>query len=545
MASRTALALVVLLLAAPAAAAQTVVSPANLQGWQLQTVPGTVESPATPPSTVFETGPVTPPLGAGSLQLSPGSDGDAGAAARNPNFDGVRLDQLTALAYSTYVDQPGTGSEAPYLVLTIDLDGDPVTSDDGDGDLWFFEPEFQGAAFVPPGVSPQGPVAVDTWQSWDAAAGAWYATSGLAGSGPGTDVVSLDTLRAAAPNAILRNAAGDFGGAVRVATGLRGGAWNNFVGNLDAFQITTTQAAATFDFDPVTDRDGDGIPDGSDNCPDTPNQDQGNNDKDGAGDACDEDDDNDGVSDAAEAELGTSPTDGDSDDDGRGDDDDPCPTSPGPDNGCPKPDPAPPVPEDRPPTVDLTGPAANATVDPTAGATLSATAADDRGVSQVAFIDADGLICSDTTAPYECRYDPTGDDVGKNTIIAVASDTAGQIGIDVVRIEVIRFVPRSVSLGFLPRRDATIPFRFVARGTIALPDGVTRAQGCSGTVSVRLLRGRLTVGSGNATVRSNCTYARAFVVPFAQEGTLRGTARFNGNTVLRPRSARSSTVRAG
>ena len=54
-------------------------------------------------------------------------------------------------------------------------------------------------------------------------------------------------------------------------------------------------------------RDGDGVPDDIDNCPDISNPDQQDNDGDGEGDACDEDDDNDGMSDDFEKANGFNP----------------------------------------------------------------------------------------------------------------------------------------------------------------------------------------------------------------------------------------------
>ena len=55
------------------------------------------------------------------------------------------------------------------------------------------------------------------------------------------------------------------------------------------------------------DADVEGIPDGLDNCVNTPNANQANNDGDALGDACDPDDDNDGQSDADEIACGSDP----------------------------------------------------------------------------------------------------------------------------------------------------------------------------------------------------------------------------------------------
>ena len=496
------LATALLLVAAPTAAAQTVVTQSNLHGWQLQTVPADPDS-VTQPSLAFETGPAGPPNGFGSLQLSPGSNGDSTAAARNPDYDAVPLADVDAIDYWTFADEPPETGLAPRVILTVDLDGDFDTDDDSD--LWIFDPLFQQP---PPEVVPFSGVIEDRWQFWSTFEGGWYSSGGLAGSGPSeNEVVGIGTLRTAAPNAVLRN--GPNGrGAVRVGAG-GGPEWDDFVGNVDGFSISVTGSSQTFDFEPDT--DGDSLVDSKDNCPTVSNPNQANADGDAQGDVCDPDDDNDGVPDTSDPCVGA------------------CPATP----------------DDRPPTVDITAPAPNAQVNPATGERLSATATDDHGVSQVAFIDSGGIICTDTTAPFECEYDPTGDDVGKNTIIAVATDTAGQTGIDLVRVKVDAFLPRKVSLGVTPKSDESTPFRFTARGSVSLPAGVTKDEGCSGHVAIRLRRGTRTVASGNANVRSDCTYSRSFGVASSQEGSILVTARFAGNDVLKARSAKAVSVQAG
>ncbi|MBI3248699.1 MAG: thrombospondin type 3 repeat-containing protein [Deltaproteobacteria bacterium] len=72
-------------------------------------------------------------------------------------------------------------------------------------------------------------------------------------------------------------------------------------------------------FEFISDVDGDGVPDASDNCPNDPNADQADLDGDDLGDVCDADDDNDGVADGGDnCSLVANPGQEDTDHDGIG-----------------------------------------------------------------------------------------------------------------------------------------------------------------------------------------------------------------------------------
>jgi hypothetical protein len=69
-------------------------------------------------------------------------------------------------------------------------------------------------------------------------------------------------------------------------TGLAQGGHRLSVMAQDVYGATDVRTPAQFDFTVATDRDGDGIADASDNCPDKANSDQADSDKDGVGNAC-------------------------------------------------------------------------------------------------------------------------------------------------------------------------------------------------------------------------------------------------------------------
>jgi Ca2+-binding RTX toxin-like protein len=205
--------------------------------------------------------------------------------------------------------------------------------------------------------------------------------------------------------------------------------------------------------------------------------------------------------------------------------------------------------DDRPPTVAITSPRNGQRI-PASGVDVSVTASDDRGVARVLLIDDGQTVGTDTAAPYAFRYQPTGDDVGRNTLIAVALDATGQAGTAIVTVQVNRFAPRGLSSRVTPSRDRTAPYRFRATGSLQLPTGVTRATGCGdGIVSVQVKRATRTISTRRVALRRDCSYSSTVTFNdrrrLGPTGRLRFIARFLGNEVLGIKTARSRTVRAG
>jgi hypothetical protein len=212
-----------LAVAGAAFAATVTVTPASLNGWSV--VHDTCGAASTG-SVSFVNGPASPPAGVGSVRFTIGANGDSYETLRTAAYNGTKLSDLTALDYSSYESQFGTGGQAAYLDLRVDWNNDGVQDD-----TITFEPIYQTS---------QGSVTLNTWQHWDALPGLWWSDN-LGGPPPWFTLASYITSH---PNAMI------LGGSspnLILATGCGGAAWTNFVGNADKLTINGT----TYDFEPA------------------------------------------------------------------------------------------------------------------------------------------------------------------------------------------------------------------------------------------------------------------------------------------------------
>jgi hypothetical protein len=224
-------------------AAVVVVSPANMNGWTFYTtdVNGAVGMGSGTDTAQMVTGPATPPLGTGSANLATGSGhGDESAQMRTRDWAGTPLADLTALSYSTYVTA-WNGQQVPYLTIWVSTTGGSTYDDR----LWF-EPDYSSAgASNPNPFTPQGPPALNQWQSWDALRGMWYNDNGP--SGPGSNAITLATYLATYPNATIVNRDESLGG-LRITTGFASDT-DNFNAYVDNFTVGTAAGTTTYDFE--------------------------------------------------------------------------------------------------------------------------------------------------------------------------------------------------------------------------------------------------------------------------------------------------------
>ena len=145
-------------------------------------------------------------------------------------------------------------------------------------------------------------------------------------------------------------------------------------------------------------------------------------------------------------------------------------------------------------------------------------------------------------------YTPRAADVGRNTLAAIAIDTAQQTATALRTFAVGRFTPRGVALSVSPRRDSRGTRRFTASGTVRRPRGVSTEEGCRrAVVSVQVKAGRKTISNRRTRLRADCSFSLRVSfhdrARLPASGVLRFRAQFHGNGVMTARQSSLVQVR--
>lgn len=126
----------------------------------------------------------------------------------------------------------------------------------------------------------------------------------------------------------------------------------------------------------------------------------------------------------------------------------------------------------------------------------------------------------------------------------LASNSSGTIiGNDVVFVT-SRFAP-GLTRNATPRRLTRRPHLLTIGGSLQLPAGFPPSQACQGVVQILVQKGSRTVVSTRVFVGGTCRYGTRVIVPRAVTGTVHVRARFLGNALLTPHSAKTQNVSAG
>jgi hypothetical protein len=126
----------------------------------------------------------------------------------------------------------------------------------------------------------------------------------------------------------------------------------------------------------------------------------------------------------------------------------------------------------------------------------------------------------------------------------VASNSSGTIaGGDVVFVT-SRFAP-GLTRNARPRHLTRRPYLLTVGGSLQPPTGFPPSQACQGVVQLLVQKVRRTVVSTRVFVGANCRYGTRVIIPRSVSGTVHVRARFQGNALLTPHSARTLNVRVG
>ncbi len=161
------------------------------------------------------------------------------------------------------------------------------------------------------------------------------------------------------------------------------------------------------------------------------------------------------------------------------------------------------------PTVSISAPAAGSTLSGTV--TVSATASDNLGITQVQFYDGASLIGTDTNAPYSVSWNTTSAGSGNHTLTARATDTNNQTTTSSGVSVTVNLAP-TVSITS-PNAGSTLSGTVTLSATASDDNGITQVQfydgasliGTDTTVPYSVSWNTTSAGPGNHTLTARAT----------------------------------------
>jgi hypothetical protein len=152
------------------------------------------------------------------------------------------------------------------------------------------------------------------------------------------------------------------------------------------------------------------------------------------------------------------------------------------------------------------------------------------GLKSVAVFLGSRQVCTITKAPFTCTVKATGADVGGQALRAVVTDVLGGTAQIQRSVTVAKFTP-SLSLKIAKKSLAGKKVRRTVSGKLVLPSGVTKAQGCSGTVTLVITRGGHSLLNQQVKLSKTCTFSRSVTAARSNQ-SFSVSARFGGNAAL-------------
>ncbi|MEV4420936.1 Ig-like domain-containing protein [Patulibacter sp. NPDC049589] len=168
------------------------------------------------------------------------------------------------------------------------------------------------------------------------------------------------------------------------------------------------------------------------------------------------------------------------------------------------------------------------------GSTVKLDASVAAGIKSVEIRLGSRVVCTETKAPYSCKVVPTGADVGVQALTATITDLNGSTSVVTSKVTVAKFTPR-IRTKVTKKKVSSRRTKRTFKATVVLPKGVTKAQGCKGTVTLVVRRNGQSVLNQQVKLSKSCTVTRS--VTAARSGQkFTVSARYGGSSVLTAKS---------